>query len=90
MAPMVAITIYCACTSTWLGDHRGNRRERTRMRQFEDEKFFGLQIATNAIVEGAKAAHMAHASNAAFIDLNTGCPIYGCALPLHGFLRISG
>lgn len=69
---------------------RGNKRERTRMRKFEDEPLFAFQIATNAIDEGIRAAHMAHDAQAAFIDLNTGCPIYGCALPPSCHLRQIG
>lgn len=56
---------------------RRSRKEITKLRTFEEEPCFGLQIATNNIAEGVNAAQMAHAAGAAFIDLNCGCPIYG-------------
>lgn len=66
---------------------RRNRKEITKLRMFEEEPCFGLQIATNNIAEGVNAARMAHDAGAAFIDLNCGCPIYG-RLPTHTSLLL--
>ncbi|KAG7368752.1 nifR3 family TIM-barrel protein [Nitzschia inconspicua] len=55
---------------------KGDRREATRMRRPDNEKFFGVQIATNQVDEGVEAMKMAYESGADFVDLNCGCPIY--------------
>lgn len=55
---------------------KGDRKEATRMRRPDNEKYFGVQIATNQIEEGIKAMDMAYESGAKFVDLNCGCPIY--------------
>jgi tRNA-dihydrouridine synthase 3 len=55
---------------------KGDRVEATRLRRPENEKFFGVQIATNQIEEGVKAIQIAYDSGADFVDLNCGCPIY--------------
>lgn len=56
---------------------RRDRKEVTKLRMFEGEPCFGLQIATNNIAEGVASAHMAADAGAQFLDLNCGCPIYG-------------
>ena len=50
--------------------------EHSRLRRAPNEKFFGVQIATNSIEEGLAAARIVAESGADFIDLNCGCPIY--------------
>jgi tRNA-dihydrouridine synthase 3 len=55
---------------------KGDRVEATRLRRPENERFFGVQIATNQIDEGINAMKMAKAAGADFVDLNCGCPIY--------------
>jgi tRNA-dihydrouridine synthase 3 len=55
---------------------KGDRVEASRLRRPENEKFFGVQIATNQIEEGVKAMQIAYESGADFVDLNCGCPIY--------------
>lgn len=55
---------------------KGDRVEATRMRRPENERYFGVQIATNQVDEGVKAIQMAHEAGADFVDLNCGCPIY--------------
>jgi tRNA-dihydrouridine synthase 3 len=56
---------------------RKDRKEVTKLRTFEGEPCFGLQIATNNIAEGVYAAQLAADAGASFLDLNCGCPIYG-------------
>ncbi len=56
---------------------RGDRVERARLYRDSSEQFFGVQIATNAIEEGVRAAALAQEAGAAWIDLNCGCPIHG-------------
>jgi len=51
--------------------------ERARLLKAPNEGCFGVQIATNQISEGVRAAQMAKDAGASFIDLNCGCPIYG-------------
>lgn len=55
---------------------RGNKQEKARLRMYEGERFYGVQIATNAISEALHAAHMAADAGASFVDLNCGCPIH--------------
>lgn len=56
--------------------------ERARLRRADNEKCFGVQIATNNVEEGVAAMQMiqqhAHKYNSPvdFIDLNCGCPIH--------------
>lgn len=53
-----------------------DRIEQARLRRAPNEKYFGVQIATNQIDEGTKAIAMAAEAGANFVDLNCGCPIY--------------
>jgi tRNA-dihydrouridine synthase 3 len=55
---------------------KGDPKERTRLRRADNEKFYGVQIATNVIDEGVKAGKMAAEAGADWVDLNCGCPIY--------------
>eukprot|EP00816_Leptocylindrus_hargravesii_P010221 CAMPEP_0196822864 /NCGR_PEP_ID=MMETSP1362-20130617/85075_1 /TAXON_ID=163516 /ORGANISM="Leptocylindrus danicus, Strain CCMP1856" /LENGTH=436 /DNA_ID=CAMNT_0042202541 /DNA_START=326 /DNA_END=1636 /DNA_ORIENTATION=+ len=55
---------------------KNDRIEQARLRRAPNEKFFGVQIATNQIDEGTKAIAMAAEAGADFVDLNCGCPIY--------------
>ena len=55
---------------------KGNKIEKTRLRRAANEPFFGVQIATNDIEEGVRAATLAADAGANFVDLNCGCPIY--------------
>lgn len=55
---------------------KGDKKEATRLRRPENERFFGVQIATNQVDEGIAAMGMAQAAGADFVDLNCGCPIY--------------
>lgn len=55
---------------------KGDPKERTRLRRAENEKLYGVQIATNVIDEGVKAGIMAAEAGADWIDLNCGCPIH--------------
>ncbi|GAB5364590.1 hypothetical protein AAMO2058_000982800 [Amorphochlora amoebiformis] len=50
--------------------------ERARLRPADNEKCFGVQMATKRIDEGVKVGLMAKEAGAAWIDLNCGCPIY--------------
>ena len=61
-----------------LKDHKRSHSgvEHSRLRRAPNEKFFGVQIATNNIEEGLAAARIVAESGADFIDLNCGCPIY--------------
>lgn len=52
------------------------RKEITRLRRAENEKIYGVQIATNVIDEGVKAGLMAADAGADWLDLNCGCPIW--------------
>lgn len=56
---------------------RDHPQERARLRRADNEHLYGLQFATNNIGEGVRAAELAAASGAAWVDLNCGCPIYG-------------
>ena len=56
---------------------RDHPQERARLRRADNERLYGLQFATNNIGEGVRAAELAAASGAAWVDLNCGCPIYG-------------
>lgn len=51
--------------------------ERARLYKAPNETCFGVQVATNNIAEGLKAAQLAAEAGAAWLDLNCGCPIYG-------------
>jgi tRNA-dihydrouridine synthase 3 len=53
-----------------------DRKEITRLRRADNEKIYGVQIATNVIDEGVKAGLMAADAGADWVDLNCGCPIY--------------
>ena len=55
---------------------KGNRQEQARLRRAPNEQFFGVQIATNDLEEGLRAAAIVAESGADFVDLNCGCPIY--------------
>ena len=55
---------------------RRNPVEKARLRRHRSEKLFGVQLATNHIVEGVNAAALAAEAGADFIDLNCGCPIH--------------
>ena len=54
--------------------------ERARLRHSEveaaDGNCFGVQIATNTVDEGVRAARLAADAGARFVDLNCGCPIH--------------
>lgn len=56
---------------------RGDRVEKARLYKASNEACFGVQVATNNIAEGVKAAAAAQAAGASWIDINCGCPIYG-------------
>lgn len=51
--------------------------EKARLYKAQNERCFGVQIATNNIAEGVKAAAAAQEAGAAWLDINCGCPIYG-------------
>jgi tRNA-dihydrouridine synthase 3 len=53
-----------------------NPVELARLRRHSSEKTFGVQIATNQIVEGVNAGRLAFDNGADFLDLNCGCPIH--------------
>lgn len=55
---------------------KGDRLEQARLRRASNERLFGVQIATNDVDEGVRAAALAASSGADFVDLNCGCPIY--------------
>ena len=55
---------------------KGSPVEGARLRRSENEKTFGVQIATNQIEEGLNAIDLIQKSGADFVDLNCGCPIY--------------
>ena len=55
---------------------RRNPVEKARLRRHPSEKLFGVQLATNQIVEGVNAGRLAAEAGADFIDLNCGCPIH--------------
>jgi len=55
---------------------RGDAVEQARLRRAENEKIFGVQIATNSIGEGVDAIRKAELAGADFVDLNCGCPIH--------------
>lgn len=55
---------------------KGDRVERARLYRAANEPCFGVQIATNNIAEGVKAAKLAQDAGAAWLDINCGCPIY--------------
>ena len=59
---------------------RDHPQERARLRRADNEHLYGLQFATNNIGEGVRAAELAAASGAAWVDLNCGCPIYGALM----------
>jgi len=54
---------------------RGDRVELARLRRGPAEPLFGAQVATNSIDELCRAAALAQAQGADFVDLNCGCPI---------------
>ena len=56
---------------------RDHPQERARLRRADNEVLYGVQFATNNIGEGVRAAELAAASGAAWVDLNCGCPIHG-------------
>jgi len=59
---------------------RGSPVEQARLRRWEGEQIFGVQIATNGVTEGLEAIRKLQESSSAtsvqFCDLNCGCPIY--------------
>lgn len=55
---------------------KGDRVEKARLYKASNEACFGVQVATNNIAEGVKAAAAAQAAGASWIDINCGCPIY--------------
>jgi tRNA-dihydrouridine synthase 3 len=55
---------------------KGDRVEAARLRRPDNERYFGVQIATNLIDEGVKSIQMAKNAGADWVDLNCGCPIY--------------
>ena len=59
---------------------RNDLVERARLRRSEieasEENCFGVQLATNTVDEGVKAAKLAADAGARFVDLNCGCPIH--------------
>jgi len=55
---------------------KGDRQEAARLRRAANEQFFGVQIATNDLEEGVRAAKLAAEAGADFVDLNCGCPIH--------------
>ncbi|GBF87930.1 tRNA-dihydrouridine synthase [Raphidocelis subcapitata] len=55
---------------------KGDRVERARLVRAPNEACFGVQIATNQISEGVRAAQLAKEAGASFVDLNCGCPIH--------------
>jgi tRNA-dihydrouridine synthase 3 len=55
---------------------KGDRKEQALLRKADNEHCFGVQIATNQIDEGTRAARMAADAGATFLDLNCGCPIH--------------
>lgn len=59
---------------------RNDLVERARLRRSEIEasegNCFGVQLATNAVDEGVRAARLAADAGARFVDLNCGCPIH--------------
>lgn len=55
---------------------KGDRIEKTRLNRAANERFFGVQIATNDVDEGRRAVAMAAEAGADWVDLNCGCPIY--------------
>lgn len=56
---------------------RGDRIEKARLYKAHNEQHFAVQIATNNIAEGVKAAAVAQEAGAAWLDINCGCPIHG-------------
>jgi hypothetical protein len=71
-------TLYKTVMDTcWCAACRGDRVERARLYKAPNEACFGVQVATNNIAEGLKAAQLAADAGAAWLDLNCGCPIYG-------------
>lgn len=56
---------------------RGSPVEQARLRRWEGEHIFGVQIATNQVEEGLNAIRKLQESAVVqFCDLNCGCPIY--------------
>ena len=59
---------------------RNDLVERARLRRSDIEasegNCFGVQLATNTVDEGVRAARLAADAGARFVDLNCGCPIY--------------
>ena len=59
---------------------RNDLVERARLRRSEVESrepnCFGVQLATNTVEEGVRAARLAADAGARFVDLNCGCPIH--------------
>eukprot|EP00878_Enallax_costatus_P009000 GHUV01009412.1.p1 GENE.GHUV01009412.1~~GHUV01009412.1.p1 ORF type:complete len:230 (+),score=81.95 GHUV01009412.1:791-1480(+) len=55
---------------------KGDRVEKARLYKAHNEQCFGVQIATNNIAEGVKAAAVAQEAGAAWLDINCGCPIH--------------
>ena len=59
---------------------RNDLVERARLRRSEveasEENCFGVQLATNTVDEGVRAARLAADAGARFVDLNCGCPIH--------------
>lgn len=58
---------------------KGSPVEHARLRRWEEEKVFGVQLATNQVGEGLEAIQklqQSATSGVDFIDLNCGCPIY--------------
>ena len=55
---------------------KGDKVEMARLRRAANERLFGVQIATNGVEEGVRAATLAADAGADWVDLNCGCPIY--------------
>lgn len=55
---------------------KGDPKERALLRRAENERCYGVQIATNIIDEGVAAGRLAAEAGADWVDLNCGCPIY--------------
>lgn len=55
---------------------RGDAVELARLRRSSNEKYYGVQIATNNVEEGVNAIREIEKAGADFVDLNCGCPIF--------------
>lgn len=70
--PQADVTLCCGLVRARARACRGDRVERARLYKAPNERCFGVQIATNNIAEGVKAAKLAQEAGTCSCKADTG------------------